>query len=722
MALTPFGDIAEIYYNLGLAPIPLGKTTETTRNGKAAFTKEWQKQARNRYPRNQLEDYLQRFSERNVGVCLGTVLFDDLQLVAIDVDRDDFVEHARRAMPFISSGKRGRKGVTWFALAPKDLPTRRVKDSDGTVVEILADKEQTVLPPSIHPETQAPYVWEGEPLHEINLRSLPVINESFIFECQAIANGRGHYFIGGTLDSGESIPGINNMNWLGVSGGGDTYDSRLRCVAHMVGTGWADQDIISRIRRAQKEAVESAGDEFDWPDCERETLQMVNDARKKDFDTPTNPKGGGGGKTKIPPERRWAEWLKAQYPHPVCYQDSLFAYSDGYFDKMEDDEAICSVINTFQEATAPKAQTAVKTFKNMIYRKTFGTDKNHKICLINGTLDCKEQVLNPGSPDDELLYKLEVEWDASAECPEYDKFVEWVFGGDQDAIMCWDQFCGLSLVDDMSFQKALFLLGGGANGKSTLVGLLLGVHHQSVVSTVPVTELDDERKVTSMIGKLLNVSTEQSRINMVTDEVFKKITGGDPLTIRKLYKEAENAIYLKVRFLCLANELPPIADNSYAMKRRLMVLNCPNTISENDQDPELLNRLLTEKSGVLRRWVSALNKLRVDRKFTIPEASRRIVTEYVETSDPILMWSKTRLLKLEDNRQSSLELSIAYMDYSEWCKAMGHKAICAMPLWRRRMERMNWPVSNLPLPGGNSVDIIGAKLVSAAPGVKSMEI
>ena len=68
----------------------------------------------------------------------------------------------------------------------------------------------------------------------------------------------------------------------------------------------------------------------------------------------------------------------------------------------------------------------------------------------------------------------------------------------------------------------------------------------------------------------MNISTEQSRINSITDNVFKQIVGGDPISVRKLFKEAKNNVILKARFLCLANELPSLQDSSYAIKRRLI--------------------------------------------------------------------------------------------------------------------------------------------------------
>lgn len=695
-----FGSWARRYYELGLVPLPLGKPDAEGRRAKAAFTTGWNKVARDKYSLDELENYIEKYGDRNIGIACGTILFDNLQIVAIDVDNEEYVEYVRNAFPYVTCGKKGAKGITWFALAPKDLTNKKFSHKTGMLVEILADGSQTVIPPSIHPDTKSPYQWVGESLHSIELRSLPVITDSFCLEMQSIISGNGQYFIGGTLESGEEIPGINNMMWAGVGGGGNTYDSRLRAVAHMVATGWPDEDIVSRIRKSQKDAVEKSGETFNWPDCERETQQQIDDARKKHFDK-------GAKKVKTPPERVWAEWLTTQYDWPICYADLIYNYVDGFYVQIPRGQLSSRIVKTFSNATAPKAATAVNTFCDLIYRDEFGSRGSDKICLLNGTLEVMNQVLRPWSSDDELLYKLDVEWNPDSECPEYDKFVEWVFDGDAESIKCWDEFCGLSLVDDVSFQKALFLLGPGANGKSTLASVLNGIHCRDMVSTIAITELDNERKVTSMVGKLINISTEQSRINSITDTVFKQIVGGDPITVRRLYSEAENNIVLKVRFLCLANELPSLQDSSEAMKRRLIILNCPNIVEEGNRDPNLINRLLSEKSGVLRRWVRSLADLKERGHFTIPGVSDKIVSDYMDSNDPIGMWAAQRLIQDDNNL---IDIHEVYMDYSEWAKNSGFRHHAAIQFWRRRIERLGYKVREIPMNDGGKAVAVNCRL------------
>lgn len=699
-----FGKWAKLYWDKGLAPIPLG--APSSRNAKSAAVTGWQTFARDRIDEDKLRLFMANFAHCNIGIGLGSEVFPGLQLVAVDIDIDKYREAIERAMPFFNCGKRGKKGVTWFALAPMDMNNKKCQGPEGGVMDFLSNTLQTVIPPSIHPDTGVEYLWIGTPLHDFDLHKLPILNKSFLIECDYIAKNRDQYYNGGVLESGDEIPGINNMVWGGVGGGGNTYDSRLRCIGHMVATGWEDDDIVQRIRRAQKEAVERAGDVFDWPDCERETRQQIKDARSKSFDENSK----AGKKEKIPQERMWANWAISDYDHPVCYGGSILSYKDGYYRSVPLEELTSKVVRTFNNATAPKAKTAYYTAQDLTWTPDFGRGTaDGKICLLNGTLEVDSGTVRPWSPDDELLYRLDIEWNDSAECPQYDQFLRWVFAGCEESMRCWDEFCGLSLVDDMSFQKALFLLGGGSNGKSTLTGILSAIHNPSMISTVGITELDDERKKTGLVGKLLNISTEQSRINSITDDVFKKITGGDAIDVRRLYSEVENNVKLKVRFVCLANELPPMQDSSNAMKRRLIILRCPNQVMGEQVDTKLLDKLVAEKSGIVRRWVNALIKMRERGQFTIPEASTREVEDYVSSSDHVAQWLKRRIVQ---GGNQTMEVIEAHVDFVEYTRSINSRMSMPEAFFKRKLQSLGVEIKEHKLPDGRVISVMNGRLAN----------
>ena len=105
----------------------------------------------------------------DAGICLahGNVVGLD-----IDTDRKDVEAAALAVLPPSPVRKRGAKGWTGYYRAPANMQhTARVRwyDGDKVAVELLLHGTQSVLPPSIHPDTKRPYQW----ITEETLESFP---------------------------------------------------------------------------------------------------------------------------------------------------------------------------------------------------------------------------------------------------------------------------------------------------------------------------------------------------------------------------------------------------------------------------------------------------------------------------------------------------------------------------------------------------------------------
>lgn len=166
-----FANNAPIYWENGLNVIPL------ITGQKYPEEKGWQRWCRETIPGVLKETWLQQQANGNMGLALGSAS----GVVVIDIDTTDsnLIDLIRRILPKSPWEKRGAKGVT---LAFKDTGGRtfRIKGLDGkTIVEHLAEGTQTVLPPSIHPDTKRPYE-SNVPLYQVKdqLVGLPTDIES----------------------------------------------------------------------------------------------------------------------------------------------------------------------------------------------------------------------------------------------------------------------------------------------------------------------------------------------------------------------------------------------------------------------------------------------------------------------------------------------------------------------------------------------------------------
>jgi len=114
----------------------------------------------------------------------------------IDIDTDDVMMIHKiddfMDLPQICS-KRGKKGKTIFFRHDGNPKKGKYNiylkgDRKKPVVEVNFTTGQTVLPPSIHPDTGLPYKWISQSLLEIDLDDLPFIDENKVEHLETILN------------------------------------------------------------------------------------------------------------------------------------------------------------------------------------------------------------------------------------------------------------------------------------------------------------------------------------------------------------------------------------------------------------------------------------------------------------------------------------------------------------------------------------------------------
>lgn len=178
---SPYATIAGPLRELGYSPIPIGPGTKKPG---AYVGNSWDNLTRwTRYCAMQAPEFQhaqwERWPDAGVGIAHGFVVAVD-----VDTDRADVAEAVRSALPIPPARKRGRKGYTGYFRPGDDIDELgarvRFHDADGTIVlELLLEGSQSVIPPSIHPDTGEPYRWIGEEaLEALELDDNPVLDRA----------------------------------------------------------------------------------------------------------------------------------------------------------------------------------------------------------------------------------------------------------------------------------------------------------------------------------------------------------------------------------------------------------------------------------------------------------------------------------------------------------------------------------------------------------------
>ena len=231
----------------------------------------------------------------------------------------------------------------------------------------------------------------------------------------------------------------------------------------------------------------------------------------------------------------------------------------------------------------------------------------------NGVIDLETGKLMDADPTLYLTQQVSVPYDCHADCTEITEFFSDIQPDDQTraGLLRWLGYC---LTGSVREEKFMIWLGTGANGKGTLSKIVSYLLNDYAV-TLPTHALlagkpIDADRATAALNGLANarfaLSEEIPQGSQVDSSLLKNLSGGDLLTLRRLYGE-----YRKVKptaKINLSGNFPPRLENfaDKGLKRRLLVMPFDVTFDDDRLKPRLKETLLEEENQ------RALLKLLVD--------------------------------------------------------------------------------------------------------------
>ncbi len=301
-----------------------------------------------------------------------------------------------------------------------------------------------------------------------------------------------------------------------------------------------------------------------------------------------------------------------------------------------------------------------------------------RINVTNGLLDLTTGELTPHDPAFLSPVQIPAAFDPDAECPAVDDFMRATFP--EDSIVIAYEWLGLLLLADTTMQKALLLIGTGANGKSVWLSLATALVGAANVSTRTLQEIAEDRfAAADLYGKLANISPDIPATVLRQVDLFKRLTGEDRISGQRKYSPAfDFAPY--ARLLFSGQDIPPSPDASYAYRRRWMTLRFAHTFNgkpcpcgaTHQRDERLLERITApeERSGLLNRALAAYLELRARGSFTETDSTAAGAAELDEAID-----DTGGFLEEACVREGTVSRTALYDAYKAWAEAAGHRPI-----------------------------------------------
>ena len=222
---------------------------------------------------------------------------------------------------------------------------------------------------------------------------------------------------------------------------------------------------------------------------------------------------------------------------------------------------------------------------------------------INGTVDLRTGALAPHQREDRLTKLAPVAYDPTADCPTFTKFLQRIMGERQELIEFLQRLIGYALTGSVREQMLFFWYGAGANGKSTLLNILLALlgedyARQAAPDILTVGRDRHPTELADLAGVRLVASIEVAEGKQLAEAVVKQMTGGDKIKARFMRQDFFQFDPTFKIFLA-ANHKPVIKGTDHAIWRRIKLIPFEVTIPEAEQDKELLDKLRAEMPGIL---------------------------------------------------------------------------------------------------------------------------
>lgn len=304
----------------------------------------------------------------------------------------------------------------------------------------------------------------------------------------------------------------------------------------------------------------------------------------------------------------------------------------------------------------------------------------------NGILDLREDTpaLLPPTSDYFNIGVTRYDYDPAARPKLFLEFLKGILPL-RPAQKTLQEFFGYLLTHDTSYQKALLMIGEGANGKSVICAIIDALLDGSNVSYVSIDDLHPGSFALPEIeGKLANICTDINHTNRVMEGYIKQLIAGERMVVSRKFMPPYT-LHPTARLIFCANMMPRFTDSSDGISRRILPLRFDIQVPEAKRNPLLTRpaywRDLGELPAILNWAIEGLQRLRQRSNFSEATYIGQGIQELKVDISPTIEFLRDHIISTEDPNDR-LPLYQIITVYREWMEQNGFT-----PLNSRQLSR-----------------------------------
>ncbi|AGB48939.1 phage/plasmid primase, P4 family, C-terminal domain protein [Methanomethylovorans hollandica DSM 15978] len=330
--------------------------------------------------------------------------------------------------------------------------------------------------------------------------------------------------------------------------------------------------------------------------------------------------------------------------------------------------------------------------------------------LQNGYINISSGEFFEHSPNVYFTYALPFKYDARAECPQFEKFLN-VAGIDRIDALELIAYC---LVPGYPIHSIHVLIGDGGNGKGTFIRLLTRLLGPENTTSYTMQELaKDPYAKAGLYGKLANLCGDMPGNRVEDTATIKSLSGGDKITARNIYGKPFDFINGAKQIYSM-NQMPEYDDNTDSTYRRHNIILFKNLV-EGATEGFNEEALAEEIPGIFNQALHVLPDLLKRKKFSVWRSIEETRSLVQMKSNSVAAFLAT-CVTVGDGETTVQD---AYTAYTKFCVENGETRVTNTVFGRRLKKQHPDDIQRVPkiTAGVRTFYYVG---ISLNPGYKNL--
>jgi putative DNA primase/helicase len=309
--------------------------------------------------------------------------------------------------------------------------------------------------------------------------------------------------------------------------------------------------------------------------------------------------------------------------------------------------------------------------------------------ITNGVVDLRAGQLQINKPELLVTRYCNASFEEDATCPRWEVFLDQIFQNDSATIDCVQRLLGCTLLGLGKEEILVICYGYGSNGKSVfnnVIHKILGGYSITAPPSILTTRRKDDtgprNDLAALAGARYVSINETQAGDRLDEQVVKILAGREPISARFFHQEYFEFDPSFTPWL-RTNHKPIITGDDDGIWRRLVLIAFQRKFTDNEKDPNLEQKLLEERSGILM-WMIEGARLYLQDGI---RQSPRMLSELASFRKDSDLLGEFLADRTTQDPISNVNQVTLYKAYKDWADACGVRPLSKKSFTQRLAER-----------------------------------